>query len=464
METILQEMEEASQFIASRVKLKPGVGIILGTGLGGLAEKISLRQSLPYEEIPHFPRSTVEGHAGRLIFGRCSNKEVLVMQGRFHFYEGYSLSRVTFPVRVMKKLGVKILIISNAAGGLNPLFSAGDVMVISDHINFTGQNPLIGPNFDALGPRFPDMTAVYDRELIGLSEQVALEKKIKLQKGVYVGVTGPSMETPAETRFLRMMGADAVGMSTIPEVIVGVHCGLRILGFSAISNVNLPDCMQPAPLEAILANAALAGKKMIGIVEGSFGKNLEEVSLGQQVKKTADLILTNGTVLPLSPDSEPIIDGALAVSNGRITGLGAKAQVERYFEARQTIDAGGGLIMPGLVNAHNHAAMTCYRGMADDLPLMEWLTHYIFPAESKSDGDQVYWCTLLACAEMIRSGTTTFCDMYLFEDRVAQAAKEAGMRALVGEVLYDFSSPNYGPLEKGLEFTESLINAGRKIP
>ena len=272
MENILQEMEEASQFIASRVKAKPGVGIILGTGLGGLVKKISLRQSLLYEEIPHFPRSTVEGHAGHLIYGRCSNKEVLVMQGRFHFYEGHPLSRVTFPVRVMKKLGVKILIISNAAGALNPLFSAGDVMVISDHINFTGQNPLIGPNLDALGPRFPDMTAVYDRELIGLSEQVALEKKIKLQKGVYVGVTGPSMETPAETRLLRMMGADAVGMSTIPEVIIGAHCGLRILGFSAISNVNLPDCMQPAPLEAILTNAAVAGKKMIGIVEGILEK------------------------------------------------------------------------------------------------------------------------------------------------------------------------------------------------
>ena len=179
--------------------------------------------------------------------------------------------------------------------------------------------------------------------------------------------------------------------------------------------------------------------------------------MGQQVKKPADLILTNGTLLPLSPDSEPIIDGALAVANGWITGLGAKAHVEKYFEARRTIDARGGLIMPGLVNAHNHAAMTSYRGMADDLPLVDWLTHYIFPAESKSDGDQVYWSTLLACSEMIRSGTTTFCDMYLFEDRVAQAAKEAGMRALVGEVLYDFPSPNYGPLNKGLEYTEALI-------
>ena len=272
MENILQKIEEASQFIRSRVKTKPGVGIILGTGLGNVVDKISLRHSIPYEEIPHFPRSTVEGHTGCLIFGLCSNKEVVVMQGRFHLYEGYSLSRVTFPVRVMKKLGVEILIISNAAGGLNPLFSAGDVMVISDHINFTGQNPLIGPNLDALGPRFPDMTAVYDRELIRLSEQVAMGKTIKLQKGVYVGVTGPSMETPAETRLLRMMGADAVGMSTIPEVIVGIHCGLRILALSAISNVNLPDCMQPAPFESILANAALAGEKMIGILEGVLEK------------------------------------------------------------------------------------------------------------------------------------------------------------------------------------------------
>jgi len=272
MEAILREIEEAVLFIADQVKEKPTVGIILGTGLGNLVEKISIAQVLPYKEIPHFPQSTVSGHAGRLIFGRCSGKNVLIMQGRVHFYEGYPLTRVTFPVRVMKRLGVEILIISNAAGGLNPLFAAGDIMVISDHINLTGQNPLIGPNLDSMGPRFPDMTAVYDRGLIELTEQVALEEEIKLQKGVYVGVTGPSMETPAETRLLRMMGADAVGMSTIPEVIVGVHCGLRILGLSAISNVNRPDCMKPAPIEEILANAALAGQKMIRIVEGVLKK------------------------------------------------------------------------------------------------------------------------------------------------------------------------------------------------
>ena len=272
MEAILKEIEEIAEFIAGQTQEEPSVGIILGTGLGALVEKISITQALPYEAIPHFPRTTVEGHAGRLILARFAGKNILVMQGRFHFYEGYPLTRVTFPVRVMRKLGVKILIISNAAGGLNPTFTPGDVMVISDHINFTGQNPLIGPNLDALGPRFPDMAAVYDRVLIDLAEQVAIEEKIKLQRGVYVGVLGPNMETPAETRFLRMIGADAVGMSTIPEVIVAVHCGLRILGLSAISNINRPDCMKPAPLEEILANAALAGHKMTRIVEGVLKK------------------------------------------------------------------------------------------------------------------------------------------------------------------------------------------------
>ncbi len=266
MNQTLKEVEEAYRSIAKKVKLKPRVGIILGTGLGGLANGISLAGSLSYAEIPHFPSSTVEGHAGRLLFGRLSGKNVLVMQGRAHYYEGHSLLRVTLPVRVMKRLGIETLIVSNAAGGLNPLFLPGDVMAISDHINFTGQNPLTGPNSESLGPRFPDMTAVYDKPLLALAEEAALEERIRLHKGVYVGVTGPSMETPSETRFLRMMGADAVGMSTIPEVIVGVHAGLRILGLSAISNVNRPDCMEPAPLEEVLKNAAIAGEKLIRIL------------------------------------------------------------------------------------------------------------------------------------------------------------------------------------------------------
>ncbi|HYB20596.1 MAG TPA: purine-nucleoside phosphorylase [Thermodesulfobacteriota bacterium] len=267
MEEIIRELEESWRSIDRRVRVKPQVGIILGTGLGGLAEKVSVAEEISYEDIPHFPRSTVDSHAGRLIFGQLGGKNVVVMQGRFHYYEGYSYTRVTLPVRVMKRLGISILILSNAAGALNTLFAPGDVMVISDHINLTGQNPLVGPNLDSFGPRFPDMTAVYDRELICMAEQIARGKRLKLQKGVYAGVIGPSLETPAERRFLRLIGADAVGMSTIPEVIVGVHCGLRILGFSAISNVNFPDWVKPATLEEILANAALAGRKMIQVLE-----------------------------------------------------------------------------------------------------------------------------------------------------------------------------------------------------
>ncbi len=267
MEKILEQLNEASQYIASSIQAKPQIGIILGTGLGDLVEKIEWKKIIDYKAIPHFPVSTVAGHAGRLIYGILSGKEILVMQGRVHYYEGYSLPQVTFPVRVMKKLGIKVLIISNAAGGLNPHFSAGEIMVITDHINFTGQNPLIGPNLEEFGPRFPDMSTVYDRTLIALFEEAALQREIKINKGVYVGVIGPSLETPAETRFLRMMGADAVGMSTIPEVIVAAHCGLRILGISAISNINLPDCMQPASISDILANAAKAGEKMIIILK-----------------------------------------------------------------------------------------------------------------------------------------------------------------------------------------------------
>jgi len=267
MEAALREIEESLRFISGHVEKKPTVAIILGTGLGGLVEEISITGAIPYKEIPHFPRSTVEGHEGRLILGGWAGKSVLVMQGRVHFYEGYSLPQVTLPVRVMRKLGVEILILSNAAGGLNPSFAPGDLMVISDHINFMGQNPLVGPNLEAFGPRFPDMTAVYERWLIDLAEKAALEEKIMLQKGTYVAVSGPSLETPAETRFLRMIGADAVGMSTIPEAIVGVHCGLRILAFSAISNVNHPDCMKPASFEEMLANASLAGMKLVRILE-----------------------------------------------------------------------------------------------------------------------------------------------------------------------------------------------------
>jgi purine-nucleoside phosphorylase len=241
---------------------KPRVGIILGTGLGGLAEEIEADLTLPYEDIPHFPHSTVESHAGRLVGGKLGGKQVLAMEGRFHFYEGYSLKQITFPVRVMKALGCDVLIVSNACGGMNPQWAKGDIMLIEDHINLLGDNPLIGKNDDRLGIRFPDMCHPYDQELLALAQKVALEEKISCHKGVFVAVSGPNLETRAEYRFLRGIGADVVGMSTVPEVIVGVHANMRILGLSVITDQCLPDALEPAVLADIIAVANQAEKKL----------------------------------------------------------------------------------------------------------------------------------------------------------------------------------------------------------
>ena len=251
-------IKEATEFIRGKTKFVPQIGIILGTGLGSLADGIGVEAKISYKEIPFFPISTVESHAGRLIFGELSGKKVVAMQGRFHYYEGYSLKQVTFPVRVMKALGAKVLVVSNACGGLNPLFKAGDIMAITDHINLLGLNPLFGPNDDSLGPRFPDMCACYDPELIALAENVALDLGIRLQKGVYVAVPGPNLETAAEYRFLRTIGADVVGMSTVPEVIVARHQDMKVLGFSLITDMGLPDALKPTNLAKILKTAAKA--------------------------------------------------------------------------------------------------------------------------------------------------------------------------------------------------------------
>jgi purine-nucleoside phosphorylase len=251
-----ESVNETAEFIRGKTKVLPQIGIILGTGLGSLAEAINVDAKIPYEQIPHFPVSTVESHTGRLILGELSGKSVVAMQGRFHYYEGYDLKQVTFPVRVMKALGAGILVVSNACGGLNPLYKAGDIVVISDHINLQGSNPLYGPNDESLGPRFPDMCRCYDPELITLAENVALNLGLKLHKGVYVAVGGPNLETAAEYRFLRFIGADVVGMSTVPEVIVARHQGMRVLGFSLITDMGLPDALKPTNLEEILATAA----------------------------------------------------------------------------------------------------------------------------------------------------------------------------------------------------------------
>ncbi len=248
-------IDEAVAHIRKETPTVPAVGIILGTGLGGLVEEIETEVVLDYGDIPHFPISTVESHHGKLIIGTLSGIPVVAMQGRFHYYEGYSMKQVTFPVRVMHALGVRTLLISNAAGGMNPTFRRGDIMVIWDHINLIGDNPLIGPNDETLGPRFPDMSEAYANRLIALAEEVALDESIPLRKGVFVAVAGPNLETRAEYRFLRGIGADAVGMSTVPENIVAVHMSMQVLAFSIITDECFPDALEPVDVPAIIKTA-----------------------------------------------------------------------------------------------------------------------------------------------------------------------------------------------------------------
>jgi purine-nucleoside phosphorylase len=255
---LFERIEAAAEVVRARSALHPKVGIILGTGLGGLAKEIAVEASIPYQEIPGFPLSTVESHAGRLLLGRLANRPVVAMQGRFHRYEGYGLGEVTFPVRVLRALGAEILIVSNACGGMNPLWSPADLVLLSDHINLLGDNPLVGPNDERLGPRFPDMSAPYDPELRAIARAAALELGITLREGVYVAVPGPNLETRAEYRMLRGMGADVVGMSTVPEVIVAAHAGMRTVGISIITDQCLPDALEPADIARIIATAGRA--------------------------------------------------------------------------------------------------------------------------------------------------------------------------------------------------------------
>jgi purine-nucleoside phosphorylase len=264
----LDAVERAAGAVRARFSQAPEVGIILGTGLGALAREIKTTATIDYPSIPGFPRSTVESHAGRLLCGTLGGKTVVAMQGRFHRYEGYSLQQVTFPVRVLKALGAKSLIVSNACGGMHPEWSAGDLMLITDHINLLGDNPLIGANDDRLGPRFPDMSEPYDRGLGELARSVAGKLGITLREGVYVAVAGPNLETRAEYRMLRAMGADVVGMSTVPEVIVAVHAGLRVLGLSIITDMCIPEELEPASLEKIIATANKAEPNLTAVVRG----------------------------------------------------------------------------------------------------------------------------------------------------------------------------------------------------
>ena len=264
--TMLEKIKESADFIRSQVASVPDTAIILGTGLGALVDHISDKQFIPYTSIPNFPVSTVEGHSGNLIFGKLGSKPVMAMQGRFHYYEGYDMKQVTFPVRVMKALGVKTLFVSNAAGGMNKEFRVGDIMIITDHINMFPENPLRGKNHEELGPRFPAMTEAYSKKLIGLADEIATERGLRVMHGVYVGVPGPTFETPAEYEFFRIIGGDAVGMSTVPEVIVANHAGMRVFGVSVITDLGGKDVTDVPTHEEVQKAAAAAQPKMMEIM------------------------------------------------------------------------------------------------------------------------------------------------------------------------------------------------------
>jgi purine-nucleoside phosphorylase len=268
VEEFRNKRQEALHFLKDQTDERPDYLIILGTGLGNLGDEIEVQDSVSYSDIPHFPVSTVESHASKLLFGTLSGKNVVAMQGRFHYYEGYSMQEIAFPIRVIKALSANTLIVSNACGGMNPNFERGDIMLINDHINMFGDNPLIGPNDDELGPRFPDMSDPYTQRLRDVAEQVALDNSIKMHEGVYLALSGPTMETKAEYRFLRMIGADVVGMSTVPEVIAAVHMGMEVLGISVITDECFPDALEPVNIEEVVAAAGKAEPKMTRIIMG----------------------------------------------------------------------------------------------------------------------------------------------------------------------------------------------------
>jgi len=272
MNSVYRAVLQAGDFIRSKTDIEPCAGIVLGTGLGGLADEIDAEIEIPYNEIPGFVTSTVEFHEGKLIIGTLANTPVVAMQGRFHYYEGYSMQEITFPVRVMREIGASVLVISNAAGGMNPAFNKGDLILIGDHINLIGDNPLIGINEPRLGTRFPDMSVPYSPRLMSLAEEAAASRGITLHRGVYVAVAGPSLETPAEYRFLRMIGADMVGMSTVPENIVAVQMGMEVLGVTIISDLCDPDNLEPVGIEEIIAACAGAEPKLTSLIGDVVGK------------------------------------------------------------------------------------------------------------------------------------------------------------------------------------------------
>lgn len=272
MSEVYQMVKEAAEFLKAKYSQPVEHGIILGTGLDQLVRHIDVEVEIPYEEIPDFPVSTVEAHAGKMILGTLSGKRIMAMAGRFHFYEGYSMQQIAMPVRVMKLMGAQTLLVSNAAGGINPMFEPGAIMAITDHINLLGLNPLIGVNIDEMGPRFPDMSEPYSEELLKVVDQVALENRIRIEHGVYAAMSGPCLETRAEYRMLKTLGADAIGMSTVPEVIAAVHAGMKVLGLSVITDACLPDALKPVDIKEIIATANKAQPNLVKLIEKVLAK------------------------------------------------------------------------------------------------------------------------------------------------------------------------------------------------
>lgn len=268
VETFRKKRDEALNYIQQKTDLRPEYMLILGTGLGKLVDQMDVKDTIPYDEIPHFPTATVETHTGRLLFGELGGKTVVAMQGRFHYYEGYTLQHIVFPIRVLNANGASHLLVSNACGGMNPNYSRGDIMCIVDQINMLGDNPLIGPNDDQLGVRFPDMSEPYTKEMIETAREVALENNVRMHEGVFVAVTGPNLETRAEYRFLRTIGADVVGMSTVPEVIAAQHLGMKVLGISVITDECFPEALEPVSLEDVVEAAGIAEPKMTTVMSG----------------------------------------------------------------------------------------------------------------------------------------------------------------------------------------------------
>ncbi len=275
MNNLYEKIMEAVNFIKNKTDFTPDIGIMLGTGLGNFAESVEKVIEIPYKEIPYFPVSTVISHKGTLVFAKLYGLNIIIFEGRFHRYEGYSMQEIAFPIRVLRFLGAKYLILTNAVGGLNPSYKPGDIVIIKDHINLMGDNPLIGPNDEKIGPRFPDMSNAYDKELRKIAKEVALENKLYIHEGVFAAMTGPNLETAAEYRFLRTIGADTIGMSTVPEVITAVHCGLKTIGISVVTDACFPDTLQPVNVEKIIAVANSAEPKLAMLIKGIVKKIAE---------------------------------------------------------------------------------------------------------------------------------------------------------------------------------------------